>query len=52
MKPRLIALLMLGALALPTAAPATPPAITLEMQKDEKGVWTVTTDALEPDMYG
>jgi len=34
MKPRLIALLMLGALALPTAAPATPPAITLEMQKD------------------
>src|SRR5881397_2696756 len=34
MKPKLIALLMLGALALPTAAPATPPAITLEMQKD------------------
>src|SRR5882724_8204772 len=34
MKTRLIALLMLGALALPTAAPATPPAITLEMQKD------------------
>ena len=24
----------------------------LEMQKDEQGVWTVTTDALEPDMYG
>jgi enterochelin esterase family protein len=24
----------------------------LEMQKDEEGVWTVTTDALEPDMYG
>src|SRR6266446_6005686 len=34
MKTRLIALLMLGALALPTAAPATPPAITLDMQKD------------------
>jgi enterochelin esterase-like enzyme len=24
----------------------------LEMQKDEQGVWSVTTDALEPDMYG
>ncbi len=24
----------------------------LEMQKDEQGVWTVTTDPLEPDMYG
>jgi hypothetical protein len=34
MKTRLIALLMLYALALPAAAPAAPPAITLEMQKD------------------
>ena len=24
----------------------------LEMAKDEQGVWTVTTDPLEPDMYG
>jgi enterochelin esterase-like enzyme len=24
----------------------------LAMQKDEQGVWSVTTDALEPDLYG
>jgi enterochelin esterase family protein len=24
----------------------------LPMQKDEQGVWSVTTDALEPDLYG
>src|SRR2546428_1369145 len=24
----------------------------IDMHKDEQGVWSVTTDALEPDMYG
>ena len=24
----------------------------LPMEKDEQGVWSVTTDALEPDLYG
>jgi enterochelin esterase family protein len=27
-------------------------AARLPMQKDEQGVWSVTTDALEPDLYG
>ena len=34
MKPTLIALLLLYALAVPATAPAAPPAITLETQKD------------------
>ena len=28
------------------------PGVRLAMQKDEQGVWSVTTDPLEPDMYG
>jgi enterochelin esterase-like enzyme len=29
-----------------------PPGQRLAMQKDEQGVWSVTTDPLKPDMYG